>query len=232
MTTRKESFVSGEYYHIYNRGNSKQKIFLNNQDKDRFARLLYLCNSTKNINFRDDIVKKKIDVWDFNRSDSLVSIGAWVLMPNHFHLYISPSPRVPLGQEGDKMVSLFMGKLMTAYSMYFNKKHGRTGTLFEGPFKSVHIENDEQAKYLFSYIHLNPIKLIDPKWKESGIKNIKKSIKFLDNYKWSSFVDIKGIERPESKILSIADFPKYFRDKKAFEEEIFEWINFNNSNQP
>ena len=116
--------------------------------------------------------------------------------------------------------------------MYFNKKHGRTGTLFEGPFKSVHIENDEQAKYLFSYIHLNPIKLIDPKWKENGIKNIKKSLKFWDNYKWRSFADFKGIERPENKILDIEGFPKYFRDKKAFEEEIFEWINFNNSNQP
>jgi putative transposase len=224
MSLRKENFIEGEYYHIYNRGNSKQDIFLDNQDYDRFVKLLYLCNSTKNINFREDIVEKKIDVFDFDREDQIVSIGAWVLMPNHFHLYTNISQRSFLW-EGQ--MTIFMKKLCTGYSMYFNKRHERTGKLFEGAFKSVHIKNDEHAKYNFSYIHLNPVKLIDSKWKENGTKDTKKTLEFLNKYKWSSYQDYKGIKRPENKIILAQDFPDYFSNKKIFEEEIFDWLSFN-----
>jgi REP element-mobilizing transposase RayT len=99
---RKDVFIEGEFYHLYNRGNSKQKIFLDDKDQDRFVKLLYLCNSMRGVNFRDDIVDKKIDAWDFERGDPIVSIGAWVLMPNHFHIFMtipSSSPMSTLGEE-------------------------------------------------------------------------------------------------------------------------------------
>lgn len=224
MTNRKESFVESEYYHIYNRGNSKQKIFLEEKDYDRFSKLLYLCNSRKSIRFREDIVDQKIDAYDFDRGGQIVSIGAWVLMPNHFHIYITPSsPRSDLGEDG---VSVFMQKLCTGYSMYFNKKNKRTGSLFEGKFKSVHVESDEQAKYNFSYIHLNPVKLIDSSWKENGAKNIKKTLDYLSKYKWSSYLDYNGVKRSENKIISPNDFPDYFSGRKVFGEEIFDWLTF------
>jgi putative transposase len=119
-----------------------------------------------------------------------------------------------------------MRKLLTAYVKYFNLKYNRTGGLFEGPFKSVYIENDNQAKYLFSYIHLNPIKLIDSKWKNEGIQNIQKSLEYLDKYKWSSYFDYKGIIRPENKILNLEDFPEYFSNIKDFDREILEWLKY------
>jgi putative transposase len=223
MGLRKENFATGEFYHIYNRGNSKQKIFLDDNDRDRFLKLLYLCNSEKNIRFREDIIEKKIDVWDFDRGKSLASLGAWVLMPNHFHVLICLPPRSLLGGEG---ISLFMKKLCTGYSMYFNKKYQRTGKLFEGVFKSTHLVRDEQLKYIFSYIHLNPIKLIDPQWKEKGIKNTQQAINFLQKYRWSSYKDYIGEDRPENKILFKKDFPTYFPKKKDFNKEILEWLNF------
>jgi len=219
MTTRKENFIEGEYYHIYNRGNGKHNIFLDERDMDRFVKLLYLCNSIKNFNFREDIIAKKIDAFDFDRVNEIISIGAWVLMPNHFHIYTTPR-----GTLGEKDVSTFMNKLGTAYSMYFNKTHERTGKLFEGTFKSIHIENDNHAKYNFSYIHLNPVKLIDSSWKENGIKNMQKTLEFLDKYKWSSYLDYKGIKRPENRIISHKNFPDYFSNKKMFEEEVFDWL--------
>ncbi len=227
MTYRKVPLVSGEYFHIYNRGNSKQIIFLDDQDKERFIRLLYLYNSKKNINFRDDIVDAKIDAWDFDRGETIVSIGSWVLMPNHFHIYltsnVSPSPG--LG-ESESNITKYIGKICLAYSMYFNKKYNRTGSLFEGRFKAVHITDEVQAKYLFSYIHLNPVKLIDSKWKEEGIRDKKLALEFLDKYKWSSYLDYKGIKRKEEKILDRENFINYFPDIKSFDKEIFEWINF------
>lgn len=224
MSTRKIPFVEGEYYHIYSRGNSKQKIFLDVQDYERFLKLLYLCNSENNIDFREDIVRKNINAWDFDRGKTIVSIGAWVLMPNHFHLYLTLNPRKSDFRKNE--VTEFMRKLLTSYSKYFNKKHKRTGGLFEGQFKAVHIENDNYAKYNFSYIHLNPIKLIDKDWKENGIKDLQKANTFLKSYKWSSYLDYKGIVRPENKILNMEKFPKYFKNIKDFDKEIIDWLRF------
>ena len=226
MPERKTSFTTGEYYHIYNRGNSKQLLFIDNDDYLRFAKLLYLCNSHKNISFRDDIVERKIDAWDFDRGEGIVSIGAWVLMPNHFHLYVTISPRSFLGGNLDDSISLYMKKLCTGYSMYFNKRYKRSGSLFEGKFKSSHINNDEYAKYNFSYIHLNPVKLIEPNWKENGIRDQSKVLNFLDTYKWSSYHDYRGKKRPENKILFKKDFPDYFSSPQLFDQEIFDWLGY------
>jgi len=231
MSQRIISFIKGEYYHIFNRGNSKQKIFIDDKDRDRFVKLLYLCNSNKNIRFREDIIEKEINAFEFDRGQEIVSIGAWVLMPNHFHLYLTLHQGKTLGKgEKDKIengVSLFMKKVCTAYTMYFNKKYKRTGTLFEGKFKSVHVARDVQAKYLFSYIHLNPVKLINPNWKEEGIKNKKEVIKYLNKYRWNSYKDYMMEKRNENKILNKEDFPDYFSTKKIMEKEIFDWLMFN-----
>jgi putative transposase len=225
MSIRKTPLVVGEYYHIYNRGNSKQAIFLDDEDYRRFIKLLYLCNSKKRVNFREDIAEKKIDVFDYERGEPIISIGAWVLMPNHFHLYII-SPKQGFGDEEKSTITEFMSKLGTSYSKYFNKKYNRTGKLFEDKFKTVHVDNDIHAKYLFSYIHLNPLKIVDPKWKEIGIKDKNKAVNFLNNYKFSSYKDFCGIARSENKIISTKDFPDYFSDITSFKEEIFDWILF------
>jgi putative transposase len=226
MGIRNTPLVNGEFYHLYNRGNSKQKIFLDEEDYLRFIKLLYLCNSEYNINFRNDIVYKHIDAFDFERGDTLISIGAWVLMPNHFHLYVYTAPKQGLGARNNlNNITKFILKLCTSYSKYFNKKYERSGKLFEDKFKSVHIKNENQAKYLFSYIHLNPIKLIQGDWKEKGIKNKSESVKFLNNYKWSSYVDFIDTIRKENKIIDNVNFPlNYFSNKEVFKKEIFEWL--------
>lgn len=217
------TFIEGEYYHIYNRGNSKQKIFLDDKDRERFLKLLYLCNSKRRIDFNNEIVKRKVDAWEFEKGTPIVNIGAWVLMPNHFHLYITPKTeaRLPSGNA----ISDFMQRVLTAYSKYFNAKYKRTGSLFEGKFKSVYLENDIQAKYLFSYIHLNPLKLLDSKWRDNGIKNKQKALEFLDKYKWSSYLDYMKILRPQRKIIDELDFLEFFQEKYSFQEEILDWIN-------
>ena len=220
---RKHNFIQGEFYHIYSRGNNKQGIFLDDKDRERFIKSLYVYNSFKNINFRSDIIEKKIEAWDFDRGEQLVSIGAWVLMPNHFHMYITPKLNL---RTDDDTLSKFMQKVLTSYSKYFNKKYERTGGLFEGTFNSVHMATDEQTKYLFSYIHLNPVKLIDSQWKENGIQNKKETIVLLENYRWSSYQDYKGFERPELKILSREEFPEYFKNTSDFDNEIISWLEY------
>jgi len=229
MSTKRIPLLPGEFYHVFNRGNNKQEIFVDDKDREHFIKLLYICNSTSKINFREDIVKKRINAWDFERGGQLVAIGAWVLMPNHFHLFITPLEMPNLRglantTEAENNVALFMSRVCNAYSKYFNAKYKRTGSLFNGRFKSVHINNEIQAKYLFSYIHLNPIKLIQKDWKEKGISNKKKALEFLGNYKWSSYLDYLGEKRSENKIMDRSKFLDYFPTKKLFTKEIFDWI--------
>lgn len=218
MSIRKISFAPQEYYHVYNRGNSKQKIFLDKKDYDRFLKLVFLCNSHKNINFRD-IFETDDDIFSFDRGDTLVDIGAYCLMPNHFHLLIK--------EKGDGNISMFMQKLATAYVMYFNKKYDRTGSLFEGKFKSQHVNSDRYLKYIFSYIHLNPVKIIDSKWREMGTQDKKKAYDFCKRYEYSSFLTLDDKKFNKYRdLINGKVFPQYFMSFKEHEEEIFEWLDF------
>ncbi len=218
MSIRKVQLVSGEYYHIYNRGNSKQKIFFAKQDYLRFIGLLYACNQQDSLKINN--LNRSQTLYDIPRGELLIDIGAYCLMPNHFHLLIT--------QSEDDSISNFMQKLSTSYSMYFNKKYKRTGSLFEGKFKARHAYEDRYLKYIFSYIHLNPVKLIQKDWKEKGIRNKNEALKYLNTYPYSSYIDYMGISRIQNKLLNIKKFPKYFPHENLFAREIFEWLNYHN----
>ena len=211
-------FAIEEYYHCYGRGTEKRKIFLNEKDYKRFIALLFVCNSVNTIHLSDHKKKLFSDLFLLKREDTLVDIGAYCLMPNHFHLL--------LREKREDGISLFMQNLMTAYTMYFNKKYERSGALFESRFKAQHINTDKYLKYLFSYIYLNPVKLIDSKWKENGIKNKKGMKKFLARYNYSSYLDYLENNRPQHEILNLVKFPDYFEKRETFERELWEWLNY------
>lgn len=215
---RKIIFSIDEFYHIYNRGNGKSAIFFDDHDRKRFQKLLYLCNGTTPVVFK---TVQSLALDEIERGEKLVDIGAYCLMPNHFHLLVR--------EKIDGGISIFIQKLLTAYSKYFNKKYERTGTLFEGPFRATHADRDEYLKYLFAYIHLNPVKLIDKNWKENGIADRAAAKKYLENYPYSSHLDYIGKERNERKILEQSAFPEYFENTKEFSQIIDEWLSFKES---
>src|SRR3989344_5723193 len=172
---RKISLLQNNYYHVYNRGVDKRKIFNSNSDYHRFLALLYVSNSDEKIHISNQ--KNNIalaDVLSLEKGKNIVAIGAYCLMPNHFHLLLTP-----LVEGG---ISKFMLKLQTGYSMYFNIKNEREGSLFQGTYKATHAQDDEYLKYLYAYIHLNPAKLKDKEWKIKGahdlsrLKNLKSVI--------------------------------------------------------
>jgi hypothetical protein len=118
-----------------------------------------------------------------------------------------------------------MRRLTAAYSMYYNLKYGRTGSLFEGRFKAEHVNNDNYYKYLFSYIHLNPIKLIQKDWREIGIKDFNEARKFLESYKYSSLSNyFSGV--PYAGILNTNEFLSRLEPGTDLSKEIFTWLNF------
>ncbi len=194
------------------------KIFLNNQDYLRFQKLLYLTNSGETVKFSDLSLKNPHLIWTIKRGETLVDIGAYSIMPNHFHILIR--------SKNEKNTSLFLQRILLSYSKYFNKKNNRSGTLFQGKSKAEHIDNDLYLKYIYTYIHLNIIKLIQSNWKEVGIKNLKKAKEYLKKYKYSSFIDYLGVNRPEERILNKKAFPNYFETLKDFEKETFEFLNY------
>jgi len=221
MVIRDKSLVPNEYYHIYNRGNGKHEIFLDEDDYNRFVKLLYVCNSKIGFNFRNSVVGPKIDAFDFEREEPLVSILSWVLMPNHFHIILI-SPRLDLGEKYNPITE-FMRKVSTAYAMYFNKKYGRTGSLFEGNFKSRHIGEENYFNYIFSYIHLNPIKLIQKDWKEKGTIDKNKAKDFLAEYEHSSFQDYFGKKRKKACVIDKSFIPDYCLCNHV--RDLFRWVN-------
>lgn len=205
---RKQNFALGEYYHLYNRGTEKRIIFKDRKDYEHFLHLMYICNTTKNIESRK--IGEK-----FDRVETIVNIGSYCLMPNHFHILAR--------EKSDNGISKYMLKLTTAYSMYFNKKYKRTGRLYEGTFKSKNIQKDNYLKYLYSYIHLNPAKLIDKNWKENKNRKKIKLLKYVFDYPYSS---IKEYNKEEYLILNPENFPRYFKNLIEYKHELFEWLNF------
>ena len=213
MSIRLTKLVTAEFYHIYNRGNSKQVIFNDEQDYEYFINLLKIMNTDKRI------MSSRVNKGDQSNAENIVSIGAYVLMSNHFHILLK--------QEKDGGISVFMQKVSTAYVMYYNKKHKKTGGMFEGKFKSKHAGEDRYLKYLFSYIHLNPLKIINQNWKHDRSGG-EKDILFLRNYKYSSFLEYFENNNENSlNIINRKAFPDYFPERSIFEKELFSWIRLN-----
>ena len=138
-------------------------------------------------------------------------------MPNHFHLIVK--------QLVDGGITKFMHKLGTGYTLYFNQKYKRTGSLFEGKFKRIYIDKDEYLIHLSRYIHLNPIELIQHDWKKRGIKDWEKVNEFLKNYRWSSYPDYIGKKNFPSVIKKDFLMGYFDKSKEKYENFVRNWIS-------
>lgn len=217
MSRRTVTFAEKEFYHIYNRGVDRRQIFLDESYYQRFKELLFLSNSTDQINVRD-LQKSFPNVFEFERSGVRVAIGAYCLMPNHFHLLVTPL--------GEAEISAFVGKLCTSFSSYFNKRNHRTGSLFQSRFKAEHVDSDEYLKYLYAYIHLNPIKLIQSDWREAGIRDTAVAWQYLETFPHSSLPFYLGKAEEANAIINPNPFPEYFQTALEHRDELLEWLNY------
>ena len=227
MALRKTIFKNGEIYHIILRSVEGIKIFKDLSDYFRIVFGLYEFNNDKPVSIWLSRRSKKAKIvqgktlHNFER-EVLVEIFVFSIMPNHIHLLIR--------QASEEGITKFLRKLGTGYAMYFNKKYDRMGHLFQGSFKAIHIETDGQLKTDFVYIHTNGISLIEPKWKEKGIKNPEKVIKFLEKeYRWSSLWDYLGKKNFPSVIEK--DFMlKIMGGEEGCRESIENWVRYKNEN--
>jgi REP element-mobilizing transposase RayT len=155
---RKTEFANREYYHIFNRGVDKRDVFLDKRDYERFTLSMNLLNDEKDglmllwrdLNKNGVLYPPKVQPLAsqrLNLRSPVVTIIAYCLNPNHYHFVLK--------QEKNNGIIKFMQKLGTSYTMYFNKKTKRSGALFQGRYKSIHIDSNEYLLLLSAYVSAN-----------------------------------------------------------------------------
>ncbi|OGI71002.1 hypothetical protein A3B84_02385 [Candidatus Nomurabacteria bacterium RIFCSPHIGHO2_02_FULL_35_13] len=142
----REKIAIGEYYHVYNRGVDKRPIVKDRKDTERFMQSLEFFNSKEPIKGLREIISSKNDK-NIQFNDPLVEIICYDLNSNHYHLLLK--------EINDGGISEFMKRLGGGYTWYFNNKNKRSGSLFQGTFKSVHVKSNEQLLHVSVYINLN-----------------------------------------------------------------------------
>ena len=219
---RKVPLVTGEIYHVFNRGIDGRVTFSNTKEYSRAYQIMkyYRFSSPPlklSVFFRiSDSKRQKLQesFW----GEKLVSIMCYCLMPNHFHFM--------LRQEVDGGISKFLSLFLNSYTRYFNTKNDRVGQLFLDTFKNVLVEREEQLLHLSRYIHLNPFSSL-----------IVNSLEDLYKYDWSSLGEYIGgsedhicekemilssFKTKESYKSFISDRAEYQRELKQIENLIIE----------
>jgi|SRR3989338_9587918 len=170
MMMRKTKLARGEIYHILNRGVDKRNIFTNQEEIGRFFECMLTFNSIELAGslYEQSFVKEK------TKNKPLVKFIAYCLLPNHFHFILEQ-----IEKDG---ISKFMKRLLGGYSWYFNKKHKRSGSLFQGPFKAKHIDSNKYLLHASAYVNLN-----DKQKGELGDQVAK-----LIKSSWNEYVDPKN----------------------------------------
>lgn len=203
-----------ELFHALNRGVDGRVLFTDDNDRVRFVHDLFEFND----NASAPHARGPGRIGGFvnpHIRERLVDIHGWCLMHNHYHLLLSE--RVEGG------MSLFLRKLNIGYANYFNERHHRTGTLFQGRTKKILVGDHAHFLYILHYIHLNPLDYLRgaEKWRvrsKSSIPSARTALDYLEKYRWSSYLDYINKKNFPSLITTslfkeaLGDYPTSLRD--------------------
>lgn len=211
MPGRLVPLITEEIYHIFNKGVASQPVFTNKSDYQRgedslyyykhinppvkYSRLFSLHKDDRN-NLLNQLEKEK---------KNLVDLIAYCFMPNHFHLLLK--------QLVDNGISKYLGNFANSYTKYFNTKYERSGPIFQGKFKAVPIESNEQLLHVSRYIHLNPYSA-----------SVVSSIKQLKTYPYSSLAKLSTSKVESSLIVNqfknIDEYCKFVFDQADYQKQL------------
>ncbi|OGD95728.1 hypothetical protein A3F02_00040 [Candidatus Curtissbacteria bacterium RIFCSPHIGHO2_12_FULL_38_9b] len=206
-SNRKIVFANGEYYHLFNRGVERRPVFTNKREFLRAVALINFYRFDKpSLRYSKFLALSEEQKPNFLASldEKTVEVIAFCLMGNHFHFLVK--------QVKDNGISKFMANFMNSYTKYFNTKYQRVGPLFQGAFKAVHIESDEQLLHLSRYIHLNPVSSFMVKPQE------------LKDYQWSSYPDYTGIA--DVNFVDSESVMNFFKNPIKYEEFVLDQADY------
>ncbi|MBI4029443.1 MAG: transposase [Candidatus Blackburnbacteria bacterium] len=204
MPGRPIPLITGEYYHLINRGADNRAIFLQQHDFKRFMNTIYYYQYAGPKPKFSKFSSGNLISWKPNEEMKIVDIIAFCLMTNHFHLLIQ--------QLKDGGASKFMSQVLNSYTKNFNTKYKRKGALFQGAFNAVLIENDNQLLHVSRYIHINSV--------AAGI------VQDICDYKWSSHHEYMGLIKgfcSKEKILG------YFKSSESYDKFLHDQIEYGQS---
>lgn len=194
MPYRKTTFINQYFYHVYNRGVAKQPTFSHHSDYQRLLETMYYYQfAPPKPSFSQ---YKRFKLQEFESNPKIVDILAYCFMPNHFHMLVK--------QNQDGGTQHFMRKVFNSYTKYYNTRHKRVGPLFQGAFKAVLIESEEQLLHVSRYIHLNPY--------VGGLTND------LDTFPYSSYPQYIG--KRNSGFCIIEPIMSFYKDAHKYKEFI------------
>ncbi|MBI4759007.1 MAG: transposase [Chloroflexi bacterium] len=202
--------ANNEVYHVFNRGIEQRPTFTNKREYTRALTTLdFYRFRNPSLRLSKVLLLEKEKRGEFflnlkSGGERLVEIISYCLMPNHFHFL--------LRQRLDDGISEFLSNFSNSYTRYFNTKHKRTGALFQGIFKAVRMESDEQLIHVSRYIHLNPVVSFVVKEED------------LETYPWSSLPEFLGTEKRGicHKELVLGLFPS----KEKYREFVHDQIDY------
>lgn len=202
MPYRITPLVNGQVYHVFNRGVEKRDVFT---DKREYAHFLEAAEYYQQVSPLTKFSQADEGERENLSDNKLIEVIAYCLMPNHFHFLLK--------QTNDNGISTFIRRLINSYTRYFNTKNERVGSLFQGPFKAIRIESDEQLLHITRYIHLNPL--------------VGYLVKDLRNFKWSSYFMYIGLEdnklckREEiERLISLKGYEQFVRDQIDYAKQL------------
>jgi len=210
MPVRSVPFVSGEIYHVFNRGINKQTIFKTNKDffraletlkyypyKDPPLRYSQFLNLPKDI--KSDVMKKLLS------KDKLIEVISYCLMPNHFHFL--------LRQIKANGVQDLVRKFEISYTRFFNTKYSGIGPILQGQFKAVRIEDENQLLHVSRYIHLNPYS-----------SYLISKLEDIEDYRWSSLPEY--LTKKAGHFCSRDLLLSHFKNEMKYKEFIFNQADY------
>ena len=196
MAYRRTELAVGEWFHCYSRTIDKSRPFDTEEHIKRFLDTLFLANQSAPMPNMPYLYQKfsHAEIFSLERKGPLTMIGAYCIMPTHYHLLVQP-----LVENG---LSEFMHKMGTGFTRYYNDRLKRVGNLFVKPFRSKHVANEGYLGRVASYIHLNPIELFEPNWKQGRVQKIEAVQRRLLQHPYSSLLDYEKGNRPQRSILN------------------------------
>jgi putative transposase len=221
LMLRKEKFILGEYYHIYNRTILNTPRFRNSKNCARLIQAFLLANSTQSMqafqflrNHPEAALEDALKI--SQEGTKLVDVLCYTIMPDHYHLLLK--------EREENGITSFIHKCNISVAKYINIKNNSSGPIFESLFRSKNISTNEYLLHLSLYIHLNPLDFLEGRnWREHKIKNWQSAMKNLIDYPWSSlkfFLDKKYDDR----ILSGTDIIlEQFKGKTEYESFLRTW---------
>ena len=225
---RKDNFVTGEYYHIYNRTISNYRVFNDERNAKYLMKAFLFANSTKSSeafkHLRNNKPKATSDVaLGFNEAleiikqgEKLVDLMCFAIMHDHYHLLLK--------ERKENGIIDFVRKCDISISKYINIRNNRKGSLFESSFKSKHIDSNEYLVHSSVYIHLNPLDIISGKeWREHKLQNWQEIKKSLFDYPWSSLKSFFEPSSDHSLISGQEIIIDQFKNNKEYEEFLKDW---------